>query len=140
MNEQFEKLWALRPHGNLINAKSEYDYAVASKKVTPETLYQKYEEYLIFCRHTERKDQFIKGLTNFIRDGDYTGEWKVPGIQQAIDKLTKNEPIDPPRTGNPKPFGAHLQRPIVRPNGKDGPAGNGNDQGEGPAGIRIDDQ
>jgi len=140
MNEWFDKIWALRPLGNLVQAKSEFDYVIATNKATGEQVHDKYQQYLTFCRHTERKDQFIKGITNFIRDGDYLGEWSVPGIKETIEKLNKNEAVDPPIVGKPKPYGSHLQRPIVRPNGSNSPKSNGDGKGKGPAGVSIDDQ
>lgn len=129
--EWFEKTWNLRPIGNSIAAKSEWDYVIAVKKISQEALFEKYREYLAFCKNIERPDKYVKGLANFIRDSDHEGSWKSPATQKFIESLSRNETIDPPIVGKPKSYGAHLQRPITRSDGSNNAKSDGGGQGEG---------
>jgi hypothetical protein len=131
MNESFEQLWEIKPLGNKVGTKSEYDYIIATKKATHNDLIDKFTEYLAFCKFTERPEKYVKGLMNFLRDSDYNGSWKVPEVQRTIQRLSSNEPIDPPVTRKPKPYGAHLQRSITGPDGKGDPKDDGNSQVKG---------
>lgn len=140
MNELFERLWALRPLGNKMSTKSEYDYIVATKKSTGDELIQKFAEYLAYCKYTERNEKYVKGIMNFLRDGDYNGSWTIPEVKRTIQRLSSNEPVDPAVTRKPKPYGSHLQRPITRADGEGDPKDNGGGEIKGPSGNSIDDR
>lgn len=72
MNELFERLWALRPLGNKMSTKSEYDYIVATKKSTGNELIQKFAEYLAYCKYTERNEKYVKGALHRLIHGAFS--------------------------------------------------------------------
>ena len=79
-----ERLWSLRPHGNVEEAYIQAAYAVKSRKtfrdepITLDLLVSKYSDYLAQCRVEGRPSKFIASIATFIQKGQFNSEFEKP--------------------------------------------------------------
>lgn len=79
-----ERLWSLRPHGNVEEAYIQAAYAVKSRKtfrdepITLDLLVEKYSEYLAQCRMEGRASKWIASIASFIQKGMFNSEFEKP--------------------------------------------------------------
>lgn len=81
--EFLEKLWKLRPHGNVEDTYINLCFAIRSKKdfygnpVTFDLVVKKYSAYVSMCSREDRPPQFIKTINSFIVASDFNMEFQT---------------------------------------------------------------